>query len=245
MYGKEGETKAPGNLKISTDLGGLGEALSGTTNLVILNSEEPLPLSSLETLLGEDSTPILKDVVLVTRIGTSSSSSSSGGGGGLFGFMGGGDSGLKYRECEESTREIVKGRALKMSTVRVGVMKGGGPGKIEEGKVVGEDLGLDKVFYDGQAQLEKFMMMSGHDKFTLGCSLTPNDPIKMSNPIVQSGRSVSFDPFPDEVNVITVAETVRYLRGRDVTVDATVSGEKGERLPTKDEFEVMFRKCEK
>ena len=271
MFGRGGSPLP--NLEISTSLKQLGEQLEDTTSLIILSPDKPLGPGAADTLLSATSTPSLKSVILVTKLGCSNSK------GGIFG----GNSG-KVKECEDSVRALVQGRGVPMSVLRVGTLKGGGPGKVVDGEVraregqmergcrqqqntkrhnshpfysslrsspfvphrpqvEGEELGLSKNFYDTQAQLEKFMMISGYDKFTLGCSLIQGDPLKPANPIVRQGRSISFDPYPDECSVITAAAAVVFLVGYEGGVDATISAEKGERAPTDEEFEEMFSNC--
>ena len=221
------------NLNIATSLDALGSALSSSSSLVILADSEPLAPGAAGTLLSESSTPDLAEVVIVTKLGASTAKS---------GIFGGGDA--KLRECEEELKVAAEVRGVKTSVLRVGTLKGGGPGAVVNGEVVsGEDKGLDKYFYDSQAQLEKFMMVSGHDKFTLGCSLLPGDPLKPSNLLVKQGRSISFDPFPDECSTITCAAAISHLLGRESSVDVTISAEKGEDLPTEKEWEAMFSRA--
>ncbi|GMH90661.1 hypothetical protein TrST_g4957 [Triparma strigata] len=222
--GPDGPNPLPPNLNIATSLdgeGGLGSCLEATSSLIILADAEPLAPGAAATLLSESSTPGLEKVVVVTRLGASKATG---------GFFLGGDA--KLRECEEEIRKGAKSRGLEASVLRVGTLKGGGPGE--------SGLGLDKFFYNTQAQLEKFMMMSGMDKFTVGCSVLPGNPLTLANPVVRKGRSISFDPYPDECSVIACASAVRHLLGRDGTVDATLSAEKGEAPPTEEEWESMF-----
>ena len=138
-------------------------------------------------------------------------------------------------------REAASSRSVPLSVLRVGTLKGGGPGKVQDGVVVAdEDLGLDKYFYDQEVQLEKFMMNSGMDKFTLGCSLLAGDPLKPTNPLVSIGRATSFDAYPEECSTITCAAAVRHLLGMEGSVDVTISAEKGEGLPSEEDWARMF-----
>ena len=122
MFGRGGSPLP--NLEISTSLKQLGEQLEDTTSLIILSPDKPLGPGAADTLLSATSTPSLKSVILVTKLGCSNSK------GGIFG----GNSG-KVKECEDSVRALVQGRGVPMSVLRVGTLKGGGPGKVVDGEV--------------------------------------------------------------------------------------------------------------
>lgn len=113
--------------------------LEDTSALVILADAEPLAPGAAATLLSESSTPALRKIIVVTRIGASKATG---------GFFGAGD--VKLRECEEEIREGAKSRGvpLEASVLRVGTLKGGGPGN--------SGLGLDKFLYDTQVQVRVY-----------------------------------------------------------------------------------------
>ena len=75
-----------------------------------------------------------------------------------------------------------------MHVVRVGTLKGGGPGNEEER---GAPLGLTKAFDNSIVDLSAYMTSQAYDKYTLGLGLARGDPFDLSNPIVRAGRQGS------------------------------------------------------
>ena len=55
--------------------------------------------------------------------------------------------------------------------MRVGTLKGGGPGK--EG---GVELGLSRTYYDSLFELENALVTQAYDKYTLGAAVAVGDP---------------------------------------------------------------------
>ena len=101
-----------------------------------------------------------------------------------------------------STREVLAGGNVELSIVRVGSLKGGGPGEAEEG-----ELGLHKSYYDSIVDLSIYMATSAYDKFTLGASVSAGDPFDMPNPLLRAAKQGSFEASDAETSR-TVAASV-------------------------------------
>ena len=235
MYGKEAESDAQGNARIIVDLEDLGSCLSTAEALVCVCDSQPLAEDALLTLLNN--TPKCSRIVLISKMGVTRATA---------GFMGLGSEDVAILQGEQAMRKEATARGIGLSVVRVGTLKGGGPGGNaaiagSEGTLPDDEaLGLTKVFYDGLAELDVYLTTSAYDKFTLGAKLVKGDPVDLPNPIMRAARKSSFEPSDDETNRIVAATAVVKAidLGRDV--EFSVSSAKAEAMPTNDDWEIML-----
>jgi hypothetical protein len=157
------------------DIQGVFETCSA---MVIVANEGELTQGALATAFGV--APELKRVVMISQMGATRAK------GGLFG---GGD--LKVLEGENLVRRAADAKAVEVSVVRVGTLKGGGPGRVELGEVVGaEEHGLSKAWYDTLIDLEGALVTQAYDKFTLGANCVAGDPIDLPNGLMRMANKV-------------------------------------------------------
>ena len=146
LYGKEyaaSGVDVAGNAKILGTIDELGGTLATTSSLCLVCDSEPLVDGQFKTLLSNS--PELQRIVLISKMGVTRAKS------GPFGL--GGDAALL--ENEKTIRQLAAQRGVDMSVVRVGILKGGGPGETQaEGEAVsGVEVGLAKPYYDGLLDL--------------------------------------------------------------------------------------------
>ena len=92
--------------------------------------------------------------------------------GGPFG-IGGGDAAIAAGEA--ALRKATSARGVDLSIIRVGTLKGGGPGVAE-----GDELGLSQLYYDGIGDLTAYMTTQSYDKFTNGAKVLRSAPSSSS-----------------------------------------------------------------
>jgi hypothetical protein len=196
---------------------------------------EPLMMTAFENA------PNLEKVLVLSRIGVSKAQ------GGFFSIAKGENKDdVAMRESEQKLRAQADKRNLPFTLIRVGELKGGGPGQLEgadrygmggevAGDGEGEDLGLAKTYYDSLLELETAMMTQDYDKFTLGCKATRGDTVEISNPLTRFQNRGSFDPQPDETSRIVAGEAVLAALAYG-PVEFTVSSAEGRALPTEAEW---------
>ena len=238
MYGKDfdGESDAPGNARVLLDINEFASTLASTEALLLVCDAAPLANDALLALLNNS--PECKRVVLVSKMGATRASKP--------GFMGLGGDDWAVLQGEETVRTEAAARGMSVSVVRVGTLKGGGPGG---GTATGNDdgtrsdeeaLGLTKSFYDSILELDVYLATSSHDKFTLGAKLSAGDPFDMPNPLVRAARKSSFEPNDEETNRIVAATAVVKAAALERAVDFSVSSVKADALPTDDDWEEML-----
>ena len=226
MYGKEyasANVDAEGNGKVLTTIEQLGAGLKAAEALAIVCDTEPLPENIASTLMNEAGDKLSR-VVLVSRMGITRAKPA-----GPFGF-GGGDAALQA--TEKTLAEVTKANGVGLSIIRVGTLKGGGPGN--------EAVGLSKAYDDGIGDLGTFMVSSAYDKYTIGAKLTKGDPFDFANPIVKAGRGSSFEPFDDETSRVVAAQAAVKAMSLPEPVEVSVSSAKSEQLPTDEEWAELF-----
>lgn len=237
MYGRnasEAEVQASQARVLST-LEELGNGLKSMEVLCLVCDTEPLSEGTFALLLNQ--APNVKRVVLVSKMGVTRAKP------GLMG-LGGKDAGI--RAGEETIRKEVAQRGLELSIVRVGTLKGGGPGgnssdSANQGTYDDDlALGLTKVYYDGIVELETYMTTQAHDKYTLGAKLTAGDPFDLPNPFMVLANRGSFDARDEDTNRIVAATAVVKALSFGKSVEMSVSSVKGNTLPTEEAWEDMF-----
>ena len=232
MYGAEyaeGGVDALGCARVLATVEDLGASLSGADALVIVCDNAPLQDGVASTLFGY-SGEALKRLVLVSKMGVTRAKPA-----GPFG-IGGADAALQANE--KSVCELAASKGIEVSIVRVGTLKGGGPGEPDDESAGG--YGLAKSYYDSMMDLTGFLCAQGYDKFTLGAKVQPKDPIDFANPIIRAGRGTSFDAFDDETSAIVAAGAVVHALGHPSAVELSVSAAEGKAPPTEAEWSQIF-----
>jgi hypothetical protein len=233
-YAKRGEDVV-GNARVLEDLEAMGRALKTAQTLCLICDESPLADSQKATLLSRGTSPNLQRVVLVSRMGVTRAKPAP------FGLP---SSDMALREAEEALQRAASERDLELSIVRVGTLKGGGPGAVENGIVTsGVELGLSKQYYDGITELETYLVTAAYDKFTLGCKLSAGDPFDMPNGLMRATKRGSFDPSDVETSRIVVGGAIVHALSHPATVELTVSAARGEAPPAADEWEELFHQA--
>lgn len=123
-------------------------------------------------------------------------------------------------------------RSIPCDVIRVGALRGGGPGaEDDEG-----DVGLSKFFYDTNADYPKYQMDSYADKFLLGLSATPGD--KPVNFFKKALASQSMGPSEGVSNRGTCARALVAAVSREAgapELDLTLNAEEGMRAALLDD----------
>ena len=232
MYGKayaDGGVDAPGNARVLSAVEELGETLAKVQALVLV-CDKPLPAGTAKTLFS-NSGDELKRVVMVSKMGATRAKPP-----GPFG-IGGEDAAVLASEKE--LRELSAAKGCDLSIVRVGTLKGGGPGD-EELTTPETEAGLSVSYYNTLIKLEEYMCTSAYDKFTLGAKVTSGDTIELANPIMRAARASDFSPFDDETSRVVAAGAVVQALKHPSAVDISVSAAKGEQAPTPEEWATIF-----
>ena len=220
MYGAEyasAGVDAAGRTKLLATTEELADNLEAAQALVLVCCDSmPLENKVVDTLFSNAGDE-LKRVVLVSRMGISRAKPP-----GLFG-MGGEDHALKGLEAY--LREAASSNGADLSIVRVGTLKGGGPGRDENTDEA--ELGLSKAYYNTLVDLQTFMTTSAMDKFTLGAKISKGDPFDISNPLIQAARASDFAPQDDETSRIVAAGAVVHALSHPSAVEISVSSAKG------------------
>ena len=232
MYGKayaDAGIDAEGCARVLGSTGELGDCLASAQALVLVCDNKPLPEGIADTLFrntGDD----LKRIVMVSKMGITRAKPA-----GPFG-IGGEDATIQASEAE--VRKLSEARGVDVSIVRVGTLKGGGPGN--ETAAAEQQVGLDIAYYNTLIQLDEYMCTAAYDKYTLGVELSKGDPIDLANPLLRAARKSDFSPFPDESSRVIAASAVVQALRHPSAVELSVSSAKGETAPSPEEWEAAF-----
>mmetsp|Transcript_48348 Transcript_48348/g.111936 ORF Transcript_48348/g.111936 Transcript_48348/m.111936 type:complete len:291 (-) Transcript_48348:140-1012(-) len=224
MYGKdyaEGGSDDAENVQLRIEPSAIADAVKEASAICLVCDTAPLPDSSLGSLL--DAAEAVQRFVLVSRMGVTHAKA------GPFG-LGKGD--VELLQGEQRLRDAAAAGGFDLSIVRVGTLKGGGPGKAE--------LGLSKAYYDSIYELETALVTQSYDKFTLGAKCAAGDPIDMANPIMAMAYRGSFDPRNDETSRVVAARAVVGMLRHPAAVEFSLSSAKGEMPPTEGQWTRMF-----
>jgi len=118
---------------------------------------------------------------------------------------------------EGKLRELAAANRVQVSVVRVGNLKGGGPGEVFQGKAL-TDFGLDKFFYDTLIDLSEATATMAYDRFALGATVRRGDPLRrMPNPVVSLFTAGTFEPLDTDCSRLSAAAAlVAAVRGVQV-----------------------------
>ena len=223
LYGEEyvpGE-KAADKVQLLCSSEEREEAFNNAEGLCIVSDGKALPEAALESVLT--AAPNVKRCVLLSKMGVTRATA---------GPLGLGKDGVEQLEAEGRLRAACASADIGLSIVRVGTLKGGGPGASE--------VGLARPYYDNIFDIDQLRVTQAYDKVVLGAALAKGDPHEMVNQLVRLGRKGSFEPYEDETSrVVACAAVVAALR-HTAPIEFSVSSAKGETLPTSGQWEALL-----
>ena len=207
-YAKEA-TDAPGNAKMVAAASDISDALESAEALLVVCDTDAPPEKTMRVAMT--AAPALKHIGVLSAQGGSP-----------------GDA-----IVQSIAAEIRPG--VPVSFVRVGVLKGGGPGESEDGSL--PDLGMDKAYNDGLFDLSEAQCSMSHDRFTLGGRVVKGkDAFKPANFFQKMGTKSSFDPCDTDTNRSCAASCLIAAVQRESACDVSVGAAKGEDLGTPEEW---------
>ena len=223
MFGADGGDA----VALSTNVGGsLGRAQA----LCLICDSREMPEAQIASFL--DAAPDARRVVLLSRMGASSATP------GPFGLA---SLETKLRACEETLRAAAAARDVELSIVRAGTLKGGGPGKVENGVVVsGVEYGLAKTYYDTLFDMTQWMCTTAYDQFTLGADVSAGDSVAVSNPLLTMAAASDFSPRADETSRIVAGGALVAALRHEKPIEFSVGAAKAEAPPTVPEWESLL-----
>jgi hypothetical protein len=227
MYGEEyiaGE-RIEGRASLLSGNDERGAALGAAEGLCIISDGAALPATALESVL--EASPSCKKVVLMSKMGVTRAEA---------GPLGLGKEAVEQKDAEDRMRAACSDADLDLSIVRVGTLKGGGPGASADGT----DVGLARPYYDNIFDVDQLRMTTAHDRRTLGAKCTRGDPFDLVNSLVRLSRKGSFEPQDDETNrAVACAAAVAAMRHAS-GVEFSVSSAEGETIPTSGQWEAIL-----
>lgn len=121
----------------------------------------------------------------------------------------------------DACRSTCQDRRIPLNVLRVGKLKGGGPG--EDGS---EDVGLSRHFYDTQGDLLKFQSDSYADNYLLGLSAKPGDaPVNFFQKVVAGQKQDRADGVSNRA--VAAKALVASVEGDTTGLDLTLNVENG------------------
>ena len=122
---------------------------------------------------------------------------------------------------------------IEVSIIRVGVLKGGGPGEmVTSGPDAGKslsDFGLDKFYYNTLVDLSQATGTMAYDRFCVSADVLKGDPLAMPNPLIAAFTSGSFEAKPTECSRSAAASAlvaaIRRNKGQEFTLSAKAATE--------------------
>jgi hypothetical protein len=200
-------------------------ALAAAEGLAIISDGVAMPEAALSSVLAV--APQLKRIVCLSKMGVTRATA---------GPLGFGKEMVEQLEAEDRLKDACKNADIELALVRVGTLKGGGPGRAEGGV----DAGLARPYYDNVMDIETLRVTQAYDKVTLGAKCVKGDPIEMANSFQKQLRKGSFDPFDDETSRITACAAVVAALLHPSPLEFSVSAAKAETTPTSGQWEAML-----
>ena len=124
------------------------EALASAHCLALISDGVAMPGAALTSVL--EAAPQLKRIVCLSKMGVTRASA---------GPLGLGRGNVEQLEAENRLRSACASAEIGLSIVRVGTLKGGGPGRA--GNLV--DLGLSRAYYDNVMDIETLRVTQAYD----------------------------------------------------------------------------------
>lgn len=149
--------------------------------------------------------------------------------------------GTKLSDAEAKLKAAAEANGAEWSVVRVGLLRGGGPGKVERG----DDFGLSQYFYDTNPELNSFQKDKFSDRYLLGASLTKGDGVEMNvfkYALAQNAFSVITE---GNTNRIAAANCLlqSLVQPSCANQDFGVTAVRGLDLPTQNQWDAAFNEC--
>jgi len=217
MYGRpskdEDEEALPEGPFLVSEGDEIGSALEAANGIIIVSEDQALEKNKIDTILSSASEN-LRHVCFLSQMGRGFSST---------------------EEYLKSKCDSMPGGPVALSIVRAGILKGGGPGKIE-----GKEFGLHKFFYDNNADLPGVMNIMASDQFTLGAKVSKGDPFSKPNIFQKFKSNSSFEPANAETGRIAAAQALLIALQRETGIDISLSTEKSLEPPTPEEWEQLL-----
>ena len=227
LYGEDyipGED-ATGKVRLLTRNDEREEAFQNAEALCIVSDGAALPEAALNSVLS--AAPNVKRCVLISKMGVTRASA---------GPLGLGKDGVEQRDAEERLRAACGTSDIELSIVRVGTLKGGGPGASPGGV----DVGLARPYYDNIFDIDQLRVTQAYDKVTLGAAVARGDPYDLVNQLVRLGRKGSFEPQNDETSRVVACSAVVAALRRASPIEFSVSSAKREAVPTSGQWQALL-----
>jgi len=223
MYGEEyvPSDRAEGKVRLLSGGDERQSAFETATALCIVSDGAALTEAALDSVLS--ATPGVKRCVLMSKMGVTRATA---------GPLGLGKADVEQLEAEQRLRSACDSADIELSIVRVGTLKGGGPGN--------DEVGLARPYYDNIFDIDQLRVTQAYDKKTLGAACVAGDPYDLVNPLVRLGRKGSFEPADDETSrVVACAAVVAALR-HSTSVEFSVSSATADNVPTSGQWEAIL-----
>eukprot|EP00321_Phaeocystis_globosa_P003682 CAMPEP_0118818688 /NCGR_PEP_ID=MMETSP1162-20130426/6359_1 /TAXON_ID=33656 /ORGANISM="Phaeocystis Sp, Strain CCMP2710" /LENGTH=283 /DNA_ID=CAMNT_0006748909 /DNA_START=83 /DNA_END=934 /DNA_ORIENTATION=- len=202
-------------------------ALAAAEGLALISDGVAMPESALSSVLAVASQ--LKRIVCLSKMGVTRATA---------GPLGLGKDAVNQLEAEERLKAACAKADIELAIVRVGTLKGGGPGRADNGI----DAGLARPYYDNVMDIETLRVTQAYDKVTLGAKCVKGDPVDMSNAFQRQLRKGSFEPFEDETSRVSACAAVVAALRHPSPLEFSVSAAKAEAAPTSGQWEAMLNR---
>lgn len=222
MYGAQQD----GPAQAISSTSDIADALAECEAVIVCCDSRSGPLSTRSTRAIFEYATKLKDLAMLSSIG---------GGKAMF-------PGKSLVPGEDTLGELCRERGIQFSIVRVGNLKGGGPGEVATtGPKAGHaltDHGLSKTYYDQLLDLAQATATMSYDRFTAGAELVIGDPYPAPNPLVSMATAGDFTPRPTDCNAVCAggALVAAVRRKKSRSGDCTVSAAAGPTPPSADDW---------
>lgn len=231
MYGREYASKRRndgGKASVIAGVDAIGAALQKCEALIFCCDRSSGPPTDGQIRAALSSSPRLKHVAMLST-------------------MGGGQGGLLTKALapgEATLRAECDAKRVELSIVRVGNLKGGGPGECpttgpNAGKAI-TDYGLSKFYYDGLVDLSIATATMAYDRFTVGAKVAPGDPFRIPNAIISAATSGTFEPCDTDTSRIAAASALLAAVRRSKGAEFSISSAAASAPPTADDWLTML-----
>jgi hypothetical protein len=221
MYGQEATSTASPDIDgryagpwFVSDPEDIGDALSNANGLILFSLEDKT-MSESKVDIFLRNTPKFSHVSMQSQIG------------GVHGKL------------EEHLKAACRERNVECSSIRSGILKGGGPG---DGGDADHNVcrGLDKFYYSTLFELMLAQNTMAFDRFTLGVKVVAGDVYKAPNLFDKMSANQSFDPSDIDTGRTAAAAALLAVLERRKGVDISLSTAKGNVPPTTAEWDELL-----
>ena len=152
----------------------------------------------------------------------------------------GGSSGA-MADSELALKAAAEAAGAEWSIVRVGLVKGGGPGNVARG----DSIGLDEYFYNTNPEINSFQKDKFADQYLLGAKLKPGDTVA-NNPFqmifASQATSVAAEGSVNR-NIAARVLVQSLFQPGCANADFSVDSTRGLAVPTQESFDKAFSDC--